>query len=410
MSTNDLYNSEQKYYRWVELIRTKALLQPSERRTRHILNKENLSYFEKLLTHTQAKDLSYVRRVKLFSRLLAICSLTKKNLADCTREDLDKIVSAFHEQNKTPTSKKDAIKTTKYLWRVLLPETDEKGRVDDTIIPYPTRHLTTKIHKSQEKDRNERYTMNELKRILEYFTRDPVYQAYLTAIHESFTRPQELAYLKIRDFTFYDNYSTARVSSHGKGGTKTIQFELLSHPYIVQWYNKHPFKSDKDAYFFVNSRGRQLTPFAVRKRLIKACQELNIDKNLTAYSFKRNGITFARLQGVPSKIIVVKAGWSNSKQLDTYDIGTTDEALQQHRINLGLEVDKKARQKEKKLQGKECIFCKTLNIATAEICTTCQRPLDREAIQQAIEQQQQLLSNNVIRRLMELEKLVKKGE
>lgn len=70
MADNDIYNSKGKYERFKQEIKT--YLQPPEKiRKYQIKNPANLKHFQRLLFKLDARDGSYVRRLRLCHKLLA---------------------------------------------------------------------------------------------------------------------------------------------------------------------------------------------------------------------------------------------------------------------------------------------------------------------------------------------------
>lgn len=191
MADNDLYNNKKKYEYFKQNLELFAL-EPSKRpnnigrgNSRHrgeyyCKNKCNLNYFEHLFKHFEAKDLSYVRRNRLLGTMRLICFATEKRIIDLDREEIDNIVSFMHTVYNTPKSKSDFIRDIKYMWKILFPEKDEKGRIDDTIVPYPVRHLSNKIDKSKEKRRYDKLTYEEFEKVVNFFNNDSRMQFYLT--------------------------------------------------------------------------------------------------------------------------------------------------------------------------------------------------------------------------------------
>jgi integrase len=409
MAEDDIYGSKKQFERFVKNIENLTKKpKKNKRRFYYVKNKENLTYFRKLCNTFASKDLSYIRRVRLFQVLKVICYATEKNLKNCERDDINEIVAFMHTRYKTYESKRDFIKDIKCIWKVLFPETDIKGRADETLTPYVVRHLSRSIDKSKQKRRNEKYTIEEFEKILRYFDNAPKIQAYITAIQETYTRPQELCYLKIRDFEFFDSYGIAHVSEHGKEGTKTIQFETLSYPFILKWFKAHPKRKDPNAFFFIvesnNGKYSQMTNHTVNMRLKKACRDLGIDKQITCYSLKRMGITIDRMNGVPDKIIMAKAGWTSTKQLQVYDLGTRDEALRMSLIRKGLVNAETPNEKKFEPKQRVCEYCKFVNGFSEEICNGCFRPLIREKIQEIHDTHKRVSQHAIMHKLNKMEK------
>lgn len=421
MADNDIYNNKGKYEYFKENYKLfaiepakrqqgllgKNLPMNSNRGKYYCKNKENLFYFQKLFDVFEATDISFVRRNRILGAMRLICFATEKNLKDLDREGINKIVSYMHTTHNTPQSKSDFIKAIKHLWKTLFPEKDEKGRADDTIIPYPIRHLSPKIDKSREKRRGDKLTWEEFESIVKFFSNDPRMQSYLTLSLESLGRPQEILYTKIKDVELYDNYAKIWISEHGKEGIGFLQC-IDSYPYLMKWLQSHPLRDKKDAFLFINlsdrEYGQQLKPKNINSKLHTACKYLKIDKPVASYSLKRNGVTFRRLRGDSDVEIQHAARWTSTKQLKTYDMSHREESFKIELVKRGLIKD--AKYVHLQPQVKECTFCSKKNDFTSEFCETCKRPLDRTKIVE----QEKSRENEFVNVKRELEELKNKFE
>ena len=172
--------------------------------------------FERLFNLFSSEDISYVRRLRLLCSFKLILFVTSKTLEEISlsddREEINKIVS-YGRLVYNPKSMSCFITDFKYLWKALYPDKDEKGRIEDDRMPYVVRHLSAKIDKSKQKSREDRIDYEEYSKIVLSFNDDVRIQCYITMIFDSFTRPQELLYLKIKNLTIYDNYSIGRCLS-----------------------------------------------------------------------------------------------------------------------------------------------------------------------------------------------------
>jgi len=383
MAEDDIYGSKARYNCFKDNL-TLFLKPPSKnnRKTKYYCkNPENLKYFQQLFVHLEAKDLSYVRRLRLLQTMRFVTGSITKNIADCNRKDIDLVMAFMHTTHNSPRSKETFIKNLKYIWRMLFPEKDEKDRPDETIVPYMVRHLSARIDKSRQKLRKDKLSWEEFERIVSYFSTEPRIQAFLTLSLESLARPQELLFRRIEDIEHYGNYGIIRLSDHGKEGTGFLQC-IDSYPYLLKWLEVHPLKHDKQAFLFVNTGNvntcKQLKPKNINKMIRKACKDLNIDKPITCYSLKRNGVTIRRLRGESDMEIQHAARWTSTKQLKTYDLSTQDEALKLALQKRGLiQPDKKAADI---LKTKACPFCNE-TVGFAEIiCPKCRHTLDRSTV------------------------------
>ena len=393
MPEDDIYGNKGKYERFIGSVEDIAI--PLEKRTDRIgsrkyysKNKANISYFKQMHKLFETRDTSYVRRVRLLRTLKMITFVTEKDLKNCTREDINEIVAFSHNVNKSPKTKSDFIRDVKFLWKHLFPDKDEMGRNDETITPYVVRHLSPKIDKSREKRREDKLTLNEIESIVGFFDSNPQMQCYIMLALESLGRPQEMCYTRISDVEINESYAKVYVSSHGKEGTKFLQC-IDSYPYLLKWYEQHPFKNDKNAFLFLakNRKDCQLTPFNINKKLKLACRKLGIDKNITPYSLKRNGVTLARLRGDSDVDIQHRAGWTSTKQLQTYDMSNSDDSLKKQLAQRGLIQDEQY--KEFMPKTKECV-CGYLVGFTERICPKCRRLIDNKEIRRELSAEKQL--------------------
>jgi integrase len=397
MPEDDIYHNESKYKNFLKnMIEGKELLKkPSERKLHRsqnhskywCKNKANLKYFLKLNEKLEAKNISYIRRNKLFLALKVITYVMDKDLKDCDRDEVDRIMAFMHTRYKTVKSKRDFIVDLKRIWKTLFPELDEKGRADDDLIPYAVRHLHKKdIDKSLEKEKDDILGIEEFEKLVKAFSQDIRMQTYLTLAFESLGRPQEILYTKIKDVNIHDNYATIDIAEHGKEGTGFLEC-IDSFPYVAEWYNKHPLRHDKNAFFFINlgdaHKHKQLTPVNINKHLREKLKLLGIHKTITCYSLKRSGVTFRRLRGDSDATIQHAARWTSTKQLGTYDKSRHKDSFKIELARRGLIKDDKLKQYEP--TSKKCAFCGTINGIGDDTCNTCKRPTDRKKIVAEIE-------------------------
>jgi len=386
MAEDDIYESKGSYERFVASLSSRVGEGSLGRRRRGVVkycirNPENLKHFYRLDAYLKAKDLSFVRRIRVFRSLTMLAHLVEKDFASCNREDMNCALSFMHSVYQSPRSKVTFIRDIKYVWRILFPDVDEKGRPDETIVPYAVRHISARIDKSREKMRKDKFSWEEFETLVNYFGRDPRIQAFLTLSLESLARPQELLYVKIGDVELMDNYARIYISEHGKEGTGLLQC-IDSYPYLVKWLNIHPRKNDKSCFLFVNvgnsNKLKQLKPDNVNKKIASACKMLQIQKPITCYSLKRNGVTVRRLRGESDMEIQHAARWTSTRQLKTYDLSNQDEAFKKELQKRGL-IPQDANTTET-LKTKICGFCNTQAGFSETICPNCKRPLDRKVI------------------------------
>lgn len=383
MAEDDIYRSRKKYEHFKADLKN-FVIPPVQRKYKgkyFCRNPENINYFKQMFIYFEAKDISYIRRYRILQSMKFIANHATKNLRDCDRNDVNMIMANMHNVYISPKSKETFIHDIKYIWKILFPEMDDKGRPDDSIVPYQVRHLSARIDKSRQKIRKDKFSWEEFEKLVSYFNNDPRIQAYLTLSLESLARPQELLYLKVGDVECYKNYAKIFISEHGKEGVGLLQC-IDSYPYILKWLNIHPLKHDKQAFLFINTgsnnRCKQMKPTNVNKFIRKACVELNIDKPITCYSLKRNGVTMRRLRGESDVEIQHAARWTSTKQLKTYDLSSQDEAFKIALQKRGLiTLDENLSELPK---TKICPFCEETIGFSETFCPKCKHPLERNFV------------------------------
>lgn len=388
MAPNDIYRSREKYRRFLAGINELAM--PPSLRSAHlkrkpskytVKNPENLRWFHQLAEKFEAFDRSYIRRLRVMNALKMITHATDQDLRDCGRDDINRILAFAHTVCVTPASKVTFIQDLKFVWRQLLPELDSKGRPDETLCPYPVRHLVARVDGSRQRQPRDKTTPAIIRNLIASFANDRRLQAYVAMQYESLARPQELLYRKIEDVQPFDDYARVTISDHGKEGTGVLQC-IDSFPYLMAWLNEHPLGHDTKAFLFCNlgptNRYRQLKPPTINKHIRHKLKLLGIDLPITCYSLKRNGVTHRCQRGEDHTMIQHVARWTSTKQIQHYDQTETHDALAIELERRGLTPSRDV--SAVTLEARICDYCRTSNSATELVCITCKRPLDREKI------------------------------
>lgn len=387
MAQNDIYNSQKQWQTITKKIENGTYLKKDKKTKYYIKNPTNLKYFKKLIEEFNYQDISYIRRIQLFKALRITCFFSKKDIKDLNRNDVKKIITKTNTILKTTITRRTFVDLNKHIWKTLFPELDHKGRPDETLVPYAWR-VKIKYDKSTKSDRPDKFTDTEFLKIMKRLNNDPRMQLWFSMIYYNLARPQELSYVDLDNVELFDNYARIRIASHGKEGTKTLQL-IDNFYYLAQWLNKHPFWKDGDKkgkpLFLTmgnNSRYNRMGPKHANKVLRRVCKELGINKPISNYSFKRNGVTQKVLTGETPQSIQKTAGWTSVDQLKTYDLSSQEEFLEEELIKKGI-IEADTKHKKKLVNYKLCGFCNEINVLTNDLCSNCKRPLNREDILKA---------------------------
>ena len=136
MAEDDIYRNKAAYERFVNNLSDLLSISKGKGKSRVYVcrNKTNLKYFRKLFNYFELKDLSYVRRLRVIGSMKAIVHVIEKDLGKSDRDDVDRVVIFLHRTHVSPHSKRTFIRDIKLIWKILFPETDERGRIDDTVL------------------------------------------------------------------------------------------------------------------------------------------------------------------------------------------------------------------------------------------------------------------------------------
>ncbi len=393
MVDDDIYGNKRNYERFVRTLdRLKVAPGKDDGKRKYwVKYTANLAYFRKLIKAFEVRDNSFIHRLRVMRSLLIVTFSLEKDLVKATRDDIDDVMTYANSVNHSPKSKENFVTDLKFIWRQLFPERDEKGRVDETMVPYVVRHLNTKVDKSRQKVRPDKFSLDEFERLVQAFASEPRMQALLMVSIESLGRPQEILGRCIGDVEMHDNYAKITISEHGKEGIGILRI-IDSHPYLAKWLAVHPLRKNKSAPLFVNlgsrNRNKRMTPFAASKLIRERCAAIGIDKPITLYSLKRNGVTMLRLSGKSDLDIQHIARWTSTKQIHTYDMSGQEESFKIELIKRGkIKADKDHKHLVPTI--KKCLFCETENGFSEGFCTNCKRPLDRETIEQEAKQKEE---------------------
>lgn len=369
MAINDIYNNKRRYDSFVKNINKLTTKGIKDRY--YCKNKDNLRYFKALTKKFDVDDLSYIRRLRLLNVLKFLTDFIKSNLKDIDSKTRDSLIIEIRKKTK-PSNLKKTERDIKRIYKILF---------DD--IPKPIKELEIKVDISTQKARNDKLTYDEFDSLMKYFSDDVIIKAYLSLAFESLGRPQEILYTKIKDLEIYDRYAYLNVSEHGKEGIKKL-LSIDSFPYLLEMYNKHKDRKNKNSYLFLNEVNKQLTPHAINKKLRIACRKLKIDKPITCYSLKRFGVTFKRLNGSSDVEIQKIAGWRSTKQLQTYDLSDQDDVFKIQLVKAGLVKDERLKRHYPKT--KVCDYCNELIGFSESICPKCKNVVDKDLVKKKIEE------------------------
>lgn len=393
---NDIYNSKLKYDKLLKYLKS-FHIKPNERLKLegfnqknvgkyYCRNKANMKYINKLTLHFDNIRISYINRIKRLQYFKQILFYTDKDLADIEKnDDRDEINSIMRQVGKNLSDKSLTYfkQEFKVIWKTLFPVKDEKGRLNEDETPWVVKHLKKNEDPSRKRKREDYLEIDEYLNVIDALSDDKRIQLFCALIYESLGRPQELLYRKIKDVHLEENYGWIDISSHGKEGIGILRC-VDSYSYLIEYLNNHPQRNNPEAWlFYIKKAGRyeQMKPHSINKKLRETCKKIGLNKPITCYSFKRNGVTHLRLRGEADKDIQSRARWKTTEQLHTYDISDQKIAFRAELVRKGIIKPESEAEKIDAPTTKPCAFCNTINPLNNKICSSCKRLLWREDIE-----------------------------
>ena len=226
-------------------------------------------------------------------------------------------------------------------------------------------------------------------------------KAILTMLWDFDARPHEITELRIKNLRFKDNYAEGEIPFKTKTGSRYILLRS-SFPYIREWLNLHPCKTEADARLICNHKtGQALDSDTIdwifkelKKRIQRNLKDGIINdrkekekmefllkyKRWNPYCIRHSAIT-DDADNIPDNALTKKVGWSmNTKQRGRYTKMKIGKDLRNQilaRDGIYLDMDQKP-----KPSVIICYRCKHINGVDYQICQQCSYPLGQKALDQ----------------------------
>ena len=333
---------------------------------------------EILLDYDKARlleGIAIATRIRALECLLDYAKFIKKNLKDCTTEDVKNFI--FYVD-----SKQDYTIATKVKFRAVLKKFFKWLRYGDDYLnkeEYPEEVKWLKIN-IKKKDRSkisreDILTEEEIEKIIDV-AETPREKAFVSLISDTGARIGEIGNLRIGD-VYRDEFSFL-VHLRGKTGERE-DCVTYSDPYLAQWLNMHPLKHDKNAPLWVNLGNRNQFKQMKYRMFYKICQKLfakaGINKKFHPHIFRHSRVTINLSKGIMTgEQAKVNFGWTpESRMLETYSHLQAKDANEALRKAYGFKVET---QQEVTLKPIVCRVCHHVNGPDMNFCQKCGRPVN----------------------------------
>lgn len=326
-----------------------------------------------------------VRLIRALGVLLLLARQLQKDFDQALREDLQHLVTTL--MARQPAYSPETLGTYKAILKRFYtflhnPVEFTSHTPAPPIVSWLTTHVRARDKKKLQ--RNDLLLPAEIERVIEtsHGARD---KALLAVLWETGGRIAEIGNLQLKHLTKTEVGYTLDVT--GKTGQRTPLI-VSSAPYLTQWLNNHPFRSDPEAPVWVHYQygktAQQMKYATIRGMLIDSFRRVQITKRVYPHLFRHSRATYVLASGLMTEA-QAKAyfGWTpNSDQLATYaHLLASDANAAILRENNLVEQKKTADE----LKAVACYRCHELNAATNDYCSKCNAVLN---LHKAYEHQQ----------------------
>jgi integrase/ribosomal protein L40E len=354
-----------------------------------------LEYLDFLsITGNNGKGLSPGRKYAYFVRLRKVASMIPDEFLNPSEKDLTKVVSKLgqskvkwgnsEEHERTASSMQAYLVAIKkfYKWHL------GKNKAYPECVEFIK---TGNVHPAYEDRPEALITQDEVDRLIHACTnkRDA---ALFATMYDSGARLGELFSLRIQDVTF-DDYG-ALLSVKGKTGHRNIRVIGNSIPYLREWIEVHPNKSDEESPLFCNLsediKGRKMTHEDVYSVIRHVTKRAGIERRIHPHLFRHTRATILAANNLAEAPLEDQMGWVHgSKQTRTYvHLSGRDQdnaVLRSYGIQVK-EEDKRVRENAPAV----CPRCKQKNPSSASFCHRCGSPMDLNKLKQFEENQRKI--------------------
>lgn len=194
--------------------------------------------------------------------------------------------------------------------------------------------------------------------------------------------------MRVSDVVFDEN--GARVSVHGKTGSRTVQL-IASSPILGLYVQQHPFKNGDGPlwiHYGTVKRHKLMSYQATRETLIRIAVAAGITKRVHPHLFRHSAATRDGEYNISERILEVKYGWSKGSKMAARYTHIRDTKVADD-IFLSTYAGKEFKAPEPQFRPLACVRCARENTPGMQYCCGCGTPLDRaELAKSSVETQE----------------------
>lgn len=315
-----------------------------------------------------------VERVREGKRLKCVVKSRKqpkKDFKSLTRTDIEKYCEYLNNKEMQESRRFGLKNDLKQLFRYIY-NMEDQDEFPEQVSWIKKKQLLEK-KKFRKKTRAELPTEDDIITLLQH-TIDDQDKAMFSLFFETGLRPKELLMLQIRNITIQEDIVEVEIPLETKtGDVHKPVLCIASKPSMIEWLNKHPFRTEPNSWLFINKRKNnidQISYGAFRRRFNQLLKKSGLSKHLTLYHFRHASYTRKADEGWNDSDIKTHHGLiQSSRVLDTYLHRSNDSIRQKLKETHNLPFEKKINETLIKIQ--KCHKCNEENSITDTNCSNC---------------------------------------
>ncbi len=319
-----------------------------------------------------SEGLSVARVEKYLGHLKSLASRLNKDFARAAMEDIQRLVRDIERADFSEWTKRDFRITLKKFYRWL-----RRSKSDPPEVAW----LRSDVRNHRRKLPEEILTEQDVCKLIDacYTPRD---KALVSVLYESGCRIGELASLRIKHVVPHPH--GLRLIVDGKTGPRRV-LVVSAAPYLSEWLNMHPRKSQPGAYVWVtrDCRGQRLSYARVYDILTTAARRAGITKPVNPHTFRHSRATYLASHFTEAQMNKF-LGWVQGSDMPAVYVHLSGRDVDNALLKTyGIAPDSKAGV-QTQLNPKPCCRCGLQNPPTNKFCSRCGAVLEQRTAREMI--------------------------
>lgn len=333
-------------------------------------NKEDIIAFK---DYCFSEGLSIAKIIRYVYDLRKLAEWLEKDFRTATKKDIEVLAGKIERSDYAMWTKHGLKVALKKFYKWL------SGGEE---YPVEVKWIKTSTNNNNHKLPEELLTEEDIKKLINA-TRDTRDRAFISILYESGCRVGEIANLRIKNISF-DDYG-AVILVNGKTGSRRIRL-ISCVPYLQEWLDKHPDKTNPNAFVWIKRKSRsEIIGYARISHILKELGErAGIKKRIYPHLFRHSRATYLANHLTEAQMKEF-FGWTQSSSMASVYIHLSGRDVDNAILKTyGIKNNNKE-EEESKLAPQKCVRCEQVNAVTNKFCKRCGLVLDEATRNKIVE-------------------------